>query len=545
MSRLSSRTFLLLGAALLGGSSLFAQSGFIAGTVTTEGGAPLSGMVVAAYNSEGELATTHVTGSYGGYVLSLPAATYRVLAYDLQGIRATSFYNDAGSFDTSAKISVAAGETRSGINFQLRPGVRIEGTIRSSATGAPLAKMVVSAYNLDGTRRGFQKETDSSGSYALTVPAGQYKIAAWDDSLAFAPKFYANARSFSSASTLSVTSNIAQINFSLDPGAQVSGRVVVDETSQPLSGIEVSAYDGERGELIAYVTTRSAGDFLFALPVGRYKFGAADPEGKYLNEFFSNVPSFGAAASFVLTAGEWRSGIDFSLAPQTDPPAPTTLFIPAVINALGGAGSYWRTDVWIYNPGQEELTITATYLPGSGTPLAATIPVSSRAQVEISNIVDSLFAANGLGALRLRAASPFAAVSRTFNTPSNSSEAGTFGFSIGAMDASSTMGLAVLPGIAENDAYRTNFGMMNPHEHSITVRARLYSAGGALVGDTTIPLAPLTVQQPSVSNVFGAIRVTGAYLVLSSEEGSFFSYASVVDNKSNDPTLVLPSADQP
>jgi hypothetical protein len=524
------------------GATLNAQSGFIQGTVRSDAGTTLSGMTVAAYNTAGALATTSITDGTGSYTLSLPPATYRVLAYDLEGNWATSFYNDAGSFDTSATIDVTPGSTRTGIDFRLRPGLRIHGVVVTSSN-TPLQGMVVSAYNLDGTRRGFQT-TNALGEFALTVPAGEYKVVAWDDALVFAPEFYSNAKSFGTASTVRVSAHVFGITFSLDPGAKASGVVTASKTGQPLSGINVSAFDAATGELIAYVTTRAGGEFLLALPAGRYKFGATDPAEKYLAEFSANAPSFAAAASFDLPAGATRVGIDFALEEKTDPPAPTTLFIPAIINSPGGEGSFWRTDVWIYNPGQESLTVTAEYTPAVGAPFAREIVVSPRGQTELANIVETLFGTTGIGTLSLSAAGPIAGVSRTFNTPP--SGAGTFGFSIAAMDVASTLGSAVLNGVSHNTAYRTNIGMMNPHDHEVTVRARLYSSAGVLLGEATRALAAGTVQQPSITDLFQAAgAVSGGYVVVDSTQGSFFSYASVVDNRSNDPTLVLPTADRP
>jgi hypothetical protein len=535
MNTILSRLALLLSAALLAASPLAAQSASLAGTVLDDAGRPLNGMTVAAYNSAGEQASLLATGLDGRFTMSLPAATYRVLAYDPQGTWATSFYDEASSFETSGEIRLAAGESRTGINIRMQPALRVHGVVMGP-TG-PLAGMVVSAYNLDGTRRGFQT-SGPLGEYVLALPKGQYKMVAWDDALAYGPQFYANVRSFAEASTISVTSNVFQVDFSLQVGARVSGTAIAEGTGQALGGIEIAAYDAERGDRVAYVTSRSNGEFAFALPPGRYKFGAADPAGKYAAKFFSNAPSFAAAASFQLVAGGAQR-LDFALAAKSEPPSPTTLFIPAVINSGGGEGSYWRTDVWIYNPSQEPLTIEAAYLAGAAAS-ESSIAVSPRGQVEISNILQTLFGTSGIGSLRLTAPQPFVAVSRTFTT----SGAGTFGFSIAGMETSASLGLAVLPGLAHGSAYRTNIGIMNPHEHGITVRARLYSAGGGLVAESSVPIAPLTVLQPRVEDLFGAIQFAEGYVVLGSADGSFFSYASIVDNKSNDPTLVLPAADR-
>src|SRR5436190_24037917 len=72
----------------------------ISGTVTdADLRTPLGSMVVAAYSTAGTLVSTATTDSLGHYSVGVPSGSYRVLAYDEAGTFATSFGNDADSFE--------------------------------------------------------------------------------------------------------------------------------------------------------------------------------------------------------------------------------------------------------------------------------------------------------------------------------------------------------------------------------------------------------------------------------------------------------------
>src|SRR5437867_8246516 len=173
----------------------------IGGTVTdADFKNPLGLMIVAAYTESGILQSTTTTDSQGRYVLGVPAGGYRVLAYDQAGVYATSFGNDAESFETSPVVNVIDSVT--GINFALRKGGTVTGLVIAVGAGRPLTGITVAAYNLSGTRRGFT-QSDSRGLYSLVLPPGQYKLAAFDESGAFALRFF-DAGSFAAATPVTV-----------------------------------------------------------------------------------------------------------------------------------------------------------------------------------------------------------------------------------------------------------------------------------------------------------------------------------------------------
>ncbi|HUP65938.1 MAG TPA: carboxypeptidase regulatory-like domain-containing protein [Thermoanaerobaculia bacterium] len=515
---------------------------FISGRVTGPSGSAHPGAIVAAYNTAGELIQTQVTSFDGSYTLSLPAATYRVLAYDPSGNLATSYYRDASSFETSALLTVAPGASLSGVDMRLLPGFRVTGTV-SAPAGPDLSQVIVAAYNLDGTRRAFEK-TDSMGTFGIVLPAGAYKFVAYDDRGALAPVFYANQRSFESAVTVLVNGPVAGIFFSLETGARVTGRVVSAENGQPLSGIEVASHqlDGTR---LLHTLTDAQGNFTLILPPATYKFSAVDQDGEFSPVFYPSSSSAAAAPTFSLTAGQVLQSIDFALSRVTDPAGLTHLYVPGVANTPGANNTYFQTDVWIYNPNAKPVEIRIDLIGSPASPRSATRLVAARAQIQITNVLHDLFGVGGAGALELSSDLPFIATTRTYNNPPNATEVGTYGLSIPAQRISQSLSRAVLPGLS-HDSRRSNVGILNPHDHAILVRYELLTPGGALLGSTERTLAPKQWVQDNIFLLLGvAPPIDHAYARLISTGGSFFSYAAVVDGKSGDSTLILPEADPP
>lgn len=542
MPRSFARAALLFGCMLAVSLDALAQ-GSVSGRISREGGAALSGMTVAVWAADGSgNPITTSTGSDGTYLLSLSApASYRLVAWDPAGVYATNFYRDASSFETSAEIELSPGTHLRGYDMTLVRAVRVQGSVAVASGSA--AGMTVTAFNLDGTRRAFEK-TSAEGSFSLTLPPGDYKLAAWDDRGLLAPQFYSARNRFSEATVVHATGEVAGIHFTLPVGGRVSGRVIAGDGAQPLSGIRVLALDLS-GEEVSRVSTGANGGFGLTLVPGTYKFAAIDEKGTYETQFWQGSRTFEAGATQPVIAGQSILGVDFSLVPPSAPPGGTILYVPAAANGPGGFGSYWQTDLWLYNPNADPLELEFLWFPQSGgerTPVIRTLP--SKTQMEIRNVVQSLAGELGSGAFLIRSVAPFTGNSRTYNTPADPSSAGTFGFSVPALGLSSTLGRAILGGLTNDDLYRSNIGMFNPQPHAISVQLRLVSAEGSLLGETAVDLGAGGWRQDNLAALFpGSGALSGAYLVLSSTGGSFFSWASLVDNRSNDPSFVLPSAD--
>ncbi|HVG25344.1 MAG TPA: carboxypeptidase-like regulatory domain-containing protein [Thermoanaerobaculia bacterium] len=282
-----------------------AAAATVRGVVSGPGGTRLGGMVVEAYDTAGFLRGTATTDSAGTYVLSIAAGQYRVLAYDALGTYATTFWQQAESFETSAPINVTESASFQA-DFTLVLGATINGSVAGGTT--PLANAVVEVYNLSGSRRGFTR-TNASGQFSLVVPAGDYKLYAYDASGFYAGEFHSNGRTFVEAQSVRATAGAVQsVPFTLDRAAHAAGRVIDAVTRLGLPGIVVDAYTPD-GQLAGRVVTDAQGRFTFALQGGRYRFVAGDPARTYAPAFWNGVNSFARAETITLVAGVDRNDI--------------------------------------------------------------------------------------------------------------------------------------------------------------------------------------------------------------------------------------------
>lgn len=516
----------------------FSQNASFIGVVRNEAGSALGDMTVQAYNPAG-FPVTALTDSQGRYLLVVSPGTYRLVAFDNAGNYAVNFHGGANSFETSEAINVTAGQQAT-VNFTLQPGRPVRGIVRT-ATSIPLEGAVVAAYNLDGSRRTFVT-TKSDGTYTLTVPPGSYKIVAYHERSPYIPVFHRNQRLFDDATVVTPPAN--SIDFFLTRGVRVAGVVREAPLGFPLSSVSIVAYDLQ-GNVQFRTNTNPAGEFAFVLPSDQsFKFAVEDGGGNFQTTFFRNATTFASAATIV--ANEAAPLLEFSVNRVPSDQPSTTLFIPGIIHAQNQAtNTFFKTDVWIQNPGDGQLTVEATFLPAGQDNSAATgVPVTipARGQIMLADVVRTFFGTTGAGALRLDAEGPFRATSRTFNEPPNASITGTFGLSIPGQPIGESLGRATLTGLVQNAANRTNIGLMNPQPLPVTVNIDVFSQTGALLGTRTVTLRPGEWAQPPVGE-FITTPFDQAYAVISSQDGSFFSYAAVVDAKSGDGTFILPSAD--
>jgi 5-hydroxyisourate hydrolase-like protein (transthyretin family) len=526
----------LLVISMLAAGPAAAQTAFINGAVVSAAfSSPLAGITVVAYGANGLPAATTSTDPAGHYTLAVSFGTYRLLAYDLNGTYATSFYSNATSFETSAQLNLTA--SLYGVDFEMVRGFQVSGRVIASA-GTPLLGMVVAAYNTDGSRRGFAN-TSGSGDFALVLPPGTYRFAAYDKSLNYATSFYQGQSSFEAATPVSVSSAVSGIDFSLPLAARVTGSALDRGTGAPLASLSVDARKPD-GALVYSTTTDTNGRFTMALAPGDYKFLAFDEAKYYAVSYFSDASSFASAPSFHLAAGLALAGVNFLMSPVPPPSSRTTIFVPGAANVSGLGGTYFQTDVWVTNPSASAIVFVVTYLPGgqdnSGRQ-GVSLSLGPHSQVAIANILDNLFRTTGAGALKLDSDASFLATSRTYNSAAS---AGTFGVGIAGRPLASSVSRGIILGLSSNVSYRSNVAVMNPQPVPVTVTFQLYRADGTALGQGTQRLAPFDWFQ--ASTIFGFLGVVStednAYVTVSSPDGSFFSYGSVVDQRSGDGTVI-------
>jgi PKD repeat protein len=219
--------------------------------------------------------------------------------------------------------------------------------------------------------------------------------------------------------------------------------------------------------------------------------------------------------------------------------------VPAASHAPGDKGSLWRTDLAVVNHGTLSAGVTLTFVPVDGPEVSREAALPAGFTREWPDVLVSLFgvaaASPSSGAIRVASDRPLCVASRTFNQGAE----GTFGGFLPAVTAPGGLSpgrVGVLPQLTRNVLYRTNVGVANLGTAAVSATVRLFSGSGAATG------TPIVVSVPprGLSQVVDPFGVSGAgdrdvafaTVEVTTPGGLAWAYASVIDNRTGDPTIV-------
>jgi 5-hydroxyisourate hydrolase-like protein (transthyretin family) len=311
-----------------------AGTGSISGTVTADGGAPLANVTVIAFliDDGTQTTTTDATGRYR--IDGLVAGQYKVLTDNRLGfldeiyqdtpcpLGACSWYSQGNT------VVVTDGQAISGIDFVLSPGGRISGRVTDAATGAPIAgaqlEIASDEYGSITT------VADADGRYvsATGLPAGIYRVDAWGPGYVTElfddiPCTVAFGCDWASGTPIAVAIGAVTsgIDFALDKGGTISGRVTGSDSGAGIPGVFVYVFDAVSTVVMSLAYTDADGRYqaLDGLPTGTYWLRVFAGDAGYLDEGYDNIPCDNRCSiplgvtAVPVTLGEDTSGIDFAL----------------------------------------------------------------------------------------------------------------------------------------------------------------------------------------------------------------------------------------
>ncbi len=142
--------------------------------------------------------------------------------------------------------------------------------------------------------------------------------------------------------------------------------------------------------------------------------------------------------------------------------------VPAVARVPGEAGSLWRSDLVLHNPGGSPATVTLLFLErdrANPSPDARSLTLAPGVSVLSEDLLATLFGVSeGAGALLVVSDLPLTISSRTFNCTTDSDGlAATWGQYVPGVpvDAFAATTLNLLPQLTDNVSFRTNLGIVN------------------------------------------------------------------------------------
>ena len=209
-------------------------------------------------------------------------------------------------------------------------------------------------------------------------------------------------------------------------------------------------------------------------------------------------------------------------------PSGSSLIVPAIGRAPGANGTFWRSDVTLYNSG-ERRTFTLRYQPTGAT---KALSLGSGETVVLADILGSFGLGSGTGALEItwNSGSGPVVTSRTYTSVVSG---GTYGQSIDPV--ASFAADSFVPGLRNDGSFRSNVGFVNGGTTALTVTLRLLSPFGTELASRTITLDPKSQQQYAVTSLFA--NVPANFTLHAQASGNLFAYGSMVDNVSGDPVF--------
>jgi PKD repeat protein len=263
----------------------------------------------------------------------------------------------------------------------------------------------------------------------------------------------------------------------------------------------------------------------------------------------STTHAYASAGSFPWTLTGTLDGVSATASGTvviSGPAAQYAYVVGAVTHSPGLENSLFRTDVAAINRGLAIANVTIAFAPldGSATlQMSATVPAKGTA--EWIDLIVSLFgyAADAAlsGTVTVSSDQPLVVSSRTYNEGAT----GTFGAYLPAVTASLGIGpgqTGILPQLRKSAAFRTNVGIVNLGTTTVTAFVKLWRSTGQQAGSTTrVTVSPgRFVQATDVFTTSGAGEQSPSYASVEVETagGKVWAYASVIDNDTNDPTIV-------
>lgn len=224
--------------------------------------------------------------------------------------------------------------------------------------------------------------------------------------------------------------------------------------------------------------------------------------------------------------------------------------LPSSARAQGLNGAFYTTDVTASNVGNSSANLTFKFLGNNKDGTAGeekTYSIAGGKTQAFTDILGSVFGrTSDYGAISVRSDSLGLAVLGQTSTPGFG---GTFGQSVPVTVATELIQKGAprsIVAIREDAAFRTNLILSNASGILVDVDVNLVAENGSPLGAKRYTLPPLGMTQVTkvVRDLGISSNVTGARLLLSTPTtgGAFSTYASMIDNVTNDPRTLLPKA---
>ena len=219
--------------------------------------------------------------------------------------------------------------------------------------------------------------------------------------------------------------------------------------------------------------------------------------------------------------------------------------VPATAHVRGLEETSWVSDLVLHNPGAQAVMAILYFLDDG-------VRVSNRYRVEVpgdESVMVADLLAEGFGpdaqsgGVLVGASGPLMLSSRTYND----AEDGTYGQYVPVpVESEAVIGSerATLIQLTRNEEYRTNVGFTNLGGTKLEIVVDVYASAGSHIGSKGYGIDPYSfLQVTDILHKVGADDIDDAYAVVHArgEDAAYFTYATIVDNRTGDPIYASPA----
>lgn len=255
------------------------------------------------------------SSSDGSYVVDgLALGQYKV--HVIADGFALKFYEQSFTWDTAKNVNVIPPNTTSGIDVKLDLEALITGYVLAADGITPIQGVGVEA---DGDTLGLGRSggSNANGSYTIRgLQPDSYTVRISDQSLPgwYTGEFYNSKYTWGTADRVPVApgQNVMGINFTLDEGGAIVGRIFDKATNQPISGIQVGVTLLNGDGVTPLPVTDFNGNYRINLRPGSYKIQASFTPG-YIPQWYQEAFDFNSATPVAVNFKQETSGIDLYL----------------------------------------------------------------------------------------------------------------------------------------------------------------------------------------------------------------------------------------
>jgi len=229
---------------------------------------------------------------------------------------APAFYSDKKTLQNAWEVQIDNGKAEDDVRFELQTGGSLSGRVIENQNSTVLVHYTVLAISQINPMWTYQTKTNDDGEYLFKgLIEGNFLVQVLAGDSSYISEFYQGK--YSPDGALSIDVNYHQtkpnIDFYLDKGAKIFGKVINEQTNSPIEGINIYAIDS-KGYSYSSQSSTDGTYVINGIPTANQYTLLADASGTmFLSEYYPDKSMDEAPVSVSIENAETNLNIDFSL----------------------------------------------------------------------------------------------------------------------------------------------------------------------------------------------------------------------------------------